>query len=376
MPRFRVPLVALALLVVLAVASPTSSRALEATPAATPAAKPQPPPQPTTGPGSRETRFGGVTVIEQKPPDQFNADYWLFVPTDPLPGTTPAEERLPLVIFVHGYTATSPDLYLSWVEHLVRRGAVVLYTEYEGTTYDETEYRQNLLDDVRAALTTLERESVPVDPTRVAVVGHSLGGVLAVDYAASAAAIGLPVPTAVMSVAPGCLSAEVACLGADLGVIPATTRVLLVTEADDPDPVGAAAVERIWTGLGSVPLDNRDVVTLVTDGHARPALLAVHTQALADDSYDKPDAFDWYGTWKWLDAVMGCAFAGEWCEVALGNTPEQRFMGVWSDGVPVTEAVVTDDPATQALPEIDVAAQVLEAVRDADSRQAPATPVP
>jgi hypothetical protein len=42
---------------------------------------------------------------------------------------------------------------------------------------------------------------------------------------------------------------------------------------------------------------------------------------------------------------MGCAFAGEWCEYALGNTPEQRFMGVWSDGVPVMEAVVTDDPA-------------------------------
>jgi hypothetical protein len=24
--------------------------------------------------------------------------------------------------------------------------------------------------------------------------------------------------------------------------------------------------------------------------------------------------------------------------------PEQRFMGTWSDGTPVTELVVTDDP--------------------------------
>jgi hypothetical protein len=38
------------------------------------------------------------------------------------------------------------------------------------------------------------------------------------------------------------------------------------------------------------------------------------------------------------------AFDGEWCEVALGTTPGQRFMGIWSDGVPVTEAIVTDDP--------------------------------
>jgi hypothetical protein len=42
---------------------------------------------------------------------------------------------------------------------------------------------------------------------------------------------------------------------------------------------------------------------------------------------------------------MGRAFAGEWCAVALGNTPEQRFLGEWSDDVPVTEAIVTDDPA-------------------------------
>jgi hypothetical protein len=130
----------------------------------------------------------------------------------------------------------------------------------------------------------------------------------------------------------------------DLGAIPATTRILLVTESEDPLATGA--VRRIWAELGGVPRDNRDVVQVVTDAHARPALVAIHTQALADFSLDfPPDAHDWYGTWKWLDALMSCAFAGEWCEYALGNTPEQRFMGEWSDGVPVTEAVVTVDPA-------------------------------
>ena len=55
---------------------------------------------------------------------------------------------------------------------------------------------------MRGGLETLEREGVPVDLTRVAVVGHSLGAEQAVVYAASAAAAGLPVPTAVMSVVP------------------------------------------------------------------------------------------------------------------------------------------------------------------------------
>ena len=345
MHRFNVAVLACILAALCVGLLPQQGGAQEATPVATLATPPQPPTQPTTGPGSSEALFQGVTTIKQAPPGAFFADYWLFVPADPLPGTS-AGESFPVVIFVHGSGAVDPNPYLAWIEHLVRRGAVVLYPVYQqGTTGGEAQYRQNLQDDVRRALETLEQEGVLVDLTRVAVVGHSLGGGLAVAYAASAAAAGLPVPTAVMSVAPGCNSEEATCVGQDLGAIPTTTRFLLVTEGDDPDPTGAAAVERIWAGLEDVPLDNRDVVQLVTDAHARPALLAVHTQALADYDYDKPDAYDWYGTWKWLDALMSCAFDGEWCEVALGNTPEQRFMEVWSDGVPVTEAVITDDPA-------------------------------
>jgi acetyl esterase/lipase len=343
MSRFRIPLLTLAFLVVMTASIPTTGGAQEATPAATPAPKPQRPTQPTTGPGSSESLFGGVTAIKQGPPDQFFADSWLFVPSDPLPGTLRAEEPFPLVIVLHGSGASDADAYLAWIEHLVRRGAVVIFPLYErGTSTGYEGYGRNLQDDVRGGLETLEREGVPVDLTRVAVVGHSLGAEQAVVYAASAAAAGLPVPTAVMSIVPWCQSAEGACLGVDLGAIPASTRLLLVTEAEDPS--STAAVARIWGELGGVPLDNRDVVTLVTDVHGRPALLATHTQAQADYDYDRPDAFDWYGTWKWLDALMSCAFDGEGCEYALGNTPEQRFMGEWSDGVPVTEALVTDDP--------------------------------
>jgi acetyl esterase/lipase len=345
MHRFCTPLFALALLMVMTAASPTSGGAQEATPAATPMAKPQPPTQPTTGPGSSEALFGGVTAIQQGPPDALKADFWLFVPADPLPGTPRVEEPFPVVIFLHGSGASNADAYLDWIEHLVQRGAVVIFPLYQVTVPGRSENWQSIQDDVRDGLETLEGKGVPVDLTRVAVVGHSLGAEQALIYAARAAAAGLPVPTAVMSVAlGGCPSPEGACMGVDLGAIPATTHILLVEEADDPD-AAMEGVPRIWAELEAVPLDNRDVVTLVTDTHGWPSLRAVHIQALAGhDAGFLPDAFDLYGTWKWLDALMSCAFDGEWCEYALGNTPEQRFMGVWSDGVPVTEAVVTDEP--------------------------------
>ena len=56
------------------------------------------------------------------------------------------------------------------------------------------------------------------------------------------------------------------------------------------------------------------------------------------------DALDYYGFWKLFDGLCNAAFYGKEIKYALGNTPEQRFMGRWSDGTPVKELVVTPKP--------------------------------
>ena len=258
-------------------------------------------------------------------------------------------ESFPLVVFLHGSGARTIDPYLAWIEHLVWRGAIALYSQYERPNAEGyLDYTQNIHDDVRGALVMLEQEGVAVDLTRVAVVGHSLGAEQALVYAASASAADLPVPTAVMSIAPGCapIKSDGPCYDVDLGTIPATTRLLLVTEEYDPGPIADAA--KIWAELEAVPLENRNMLIVTQDTHGIPRLSAEHAQALAahpESGFGSPDALDWYGTWKWLDALMACAWDGEWCEYALGNTPEQRFMGTWSDGVPVAEPIVTDRPS-------------------------------
>jgi hypothetical protein len=114
---------------------------------------------------------------------------------------------------------------------------------------------------------------------------------------------------------------------------------------------------------------------LVSDERGRPGLIAGHRAPTApDQNYDNgegdltarrsggpegstrdgsarvdsrtptTDAIDFYGLWKLFDALCDAAFSGKNREFALGNTPQQRFMGKWSDGSPVKELVVTDKP--------------------------------
>ena len=53
---------------------------------------------------------------------------------------------------------------------------------------------------------------------------------------------------------------------------------------------------------------------------------------------------DYFSTWKLFDGLIDYAFYGINREYCLGNTPEQRYMGSWSDGTPVKELKVTDNP--------------------------------
>jgi hypothetical protein len=53
---------------------------------------------------------------------------------------------------------------------------------------------------------------------------------------------------------------------------------------------------------------------------------------------------DYYGYWKFFDGLTNAAFYGRNRVYALGDTPQQRFMGLWSDGIPVKEPRVIADP--------------------------------
>ena len=325
---------------------------------------PAPPPQPNTGPGGKQKPHAAVTKNRY---GQGGKEYWIYEPDRPKPKTAP------VVVFLHGWSGTNPLYYGAWIDHLVKRGNIVVFPRYQASILTRREdFIPNTLDAVTAALARLQSEPGHVRPdlNKVAAVGHSLGGVLAASLAALAGENKLPQVRAVMAVEPGLTRPPVSVPIADLSKIPSST--LLLSIAGDRDGLVADHdAKRIYYESKQVSANNKDFVMLVSDERGRPGLIAGHRaptaphaeydngegdltnrgagsgtagQARVDSRTPVIDAIDYYGLWKLFDALCDAAFSGKNREFALGNTPQQRFMGKWSDGTPVKELVVTDKP--------------------------------
>jgi acetyl esterase/lipase len=326
-----------------------------------------PPPQPDTGPGGKPRAHASVLKKRYR---EGAKEYWIYEPDAPKPRTAP------VIVFLHGWGGTNPLYYGAWIDHLVKRGNIVVFPRYQSSVLTpRAHFIPNTLDAIKDAIDRLQREPGHVRPelNRVAAVGHSLGGVLAASVAALAAESGLPPVRAVMAVEPGMTSHPANVPIADLKKIPGDT-VLLSVAGDRDTFVGDIDAKRIYYESTRVSADNKDFVTLVTDDHGTPGLIANHRAPTApDQTYDngegdrtapqtnrderstngpRPEstrapvvnALDYYGLWKLFDGLCDAAFFLKNREYALGNTPQQRFMGRWSDGVAVKELIVTDQP--------------------------------
>jgi acetyl esterase/lipase len=346
------------------------------------ATAPTPPEQAASGPGGKKViHMQVIATLHGSGPQA----YWLFEPTDP------ALEQAPLIVFNHGWGAIDPRIYLAWIDHLVERGNIVVYPVYQENLFTLTrDFTPNAIAAVRDAIHTLQTEPGHAKPEldKFALVGHSMGGPISANMAAQWKTQGLPFPRALMCVEPGKTwgtSAWATIQLADLSQIPAKT--LLLTLVGDQDRlVGNVDAKRIFYESTQVPPVNKNYITLVSDDHGQPALQAGHLAPVAFAPFpegtvqtesNRPvasmgqvlrqkieerqtsrentpdstsntnktlDALDFYGTWKLFDGLTDAAFYGKNRKYALGNTPEQRFMGVWSDGVPVKELIVTDHP--------------------------------
>lgn len=301
-------------------------RAAPSAPSATRAVAP--PAQPTKGPGGNQRWHAGVQTTEV---GGSPGSVTVFEPQEPTPRSAP------VVVFTQG---VGPEAYRGWIDHLVGRGSIVVFQDQPFKAVDLAERRKGPLAGLRAAVRELQRPG-HVRPRwdHLVLVGHSVGGNMAAQLAADTGKQRLPRPKAVFVVQP---RPEEQASSRVLGGI-APSSLVLVLASDRDDRVGVEGPEALWAALGHVPAANKDYVLVRSDEHGAPALVADHLLPLSGGG-NPPDALDFYGPWKLLDGLQRCAIARRDCRVALGATTQQRFMGRWSDGVPVTPLQVTDSP--------------------------------
>jgi len=314
------------------------------TPAAAPdSTLPSPPLAPVQGPGAAEVRNARVVDSSH---GFLGRSYTLFEPADPVP------QSAPVIIFMHGFGGNWPGPYSGWIDHLVQRGNIVIFPTYQASTLTLTAlYMPNTIAAIKDALATLQApDHVKPDLTRIAVVGHSMGGSIAANLAVRSAdaSSGVPRLRAMMNVAPQ-NGSDILFPIEELSNIPSDMLILEVV-GDSDDIAGDRLAKQIFYGASRVPLANKGFVTLHSDSHGKPALVANHFAPLSQNAEHgglvkyATDALDFYGYWKLFDGLTDAAFYGKNRDYAFGGTPLEMDMGRWSDGMPVVPLTVTNHP--------------------------------
>jgi len=349
------------------------------------AEKPAPPGQPASGPGGSDYRHAAVRESKH---GRGGTEYHLFEPAEPAPANAP------VIVFLHGWTAIDPWLYGAWIEHLTKRGNIVIHCRYQESALTPPGFfTPNCVAAVKAALEELSRPGhVRPDTGRFAIAGHSVGGLLTVNLAAVCAEHGLPEPRALLSVQPGRSMKTGRGFGvplANLANLPGKALLLCITGERDT-VCGEADARRILAESTAIPAERKNLVILTEDRHGSPALTGSHlapnsppadppeapvadgslkrpspdillaaaagdfaparaflatpegrqwrrqefSRVPLSEAFDPPNAQD-FALWRMFDRLCEAAFTGRITVDALGVSPRALHMGQWSDGTVV-----------------------------------------
>ncbi len=196
-------------------------------------------------------------------------------------------KRLPVVLFIHGWGGIDPRTYRGWIDHLALRGNAVIYPRYQDSVITPpATVLGNVVLGVRRALALPD---APVDPSTLVAVGHSAGGALIADYAASAPALHLPVPRAIFAAYPGrAFGADTPAAIPEIAgrdIAPTTRIVALAGDADEV--VGTRWARRIVATATRVPRTQRRyrlITSDTVDDHQAPA----RTDSVARATFWRP----------------------------------------------------------------------------------------
>ena len=310
------------------------------------------PPQPKLGPGGSNYPHHGFRVHS----GGSGSDAWyVFEPTRPRPA------RAPLAVITHGYYEFSGyEQLFALIRHTVLKGHVVIYPRWQtdiatpcpGPINIEP-CMQSEVNGIRGALAYLRAGKGRVQPRvkRTSYFGFSFGGIITTNLANRWRSLRMPKPRAVFLDDPhdgGLVGYDEPALDDSLAGIPSTTLFQCHSGADGVISEANKAngsCNSVFPKLTTIPAKNKDLVLTHTDDHGLPTLSSGHGVCAAGRptiAFGVPNAYDWNFCWKVWDALQSCAYSRKWCRYALGNTPEHRSMGRWSDGRPLIPLKIRD----------------------------------
>ena len=181
------------------------------------------------------------------------------------------------------------------------------------------------------------------------MVGHSYGGVITADLAINYEKHNIPKPIAILLCSPGSGPFNGGILDNYKTMASDIKMVIMVAENDRI--VGEKFGEKVFKTATNVI--QRNYIRQLHDNSTTPPHRAGHNESYAlDMDFDNgvrnattrrslrkaiTNNVDYYGYWKIFDSLLNCSRKGENCEYAFGNTPEQRFLGINSNGLPLRE---------------------------------------
>jgi pimeloyl-ACP methyl ester carboxylesterase len=303
------------------------------------------PPQPKSGPGGNSGHAG----FRVHAGGSGNDAWYVFEPTGPRP------KSAPLAVVMHGYFefAGYQNRY-ALLRHTARSGDVVIYPRWQtGVTnpcpgpFNIEPCMTSALKGIRGALAYLRAHPSSVQPQlrRTSYFGFSFGGIITANLANRWRSLHLPKPRAIFLDDPhdGGLIAgrDEPALDRSLDGIPSTTLFQCHSGAEGViSQQGKAnqSCNAVFPLLRQIPARSKDLVMTRPDRHGTPALSSTHGVCTGRSA----DAYDWNFCWKVWDALQECAYFNRYCRYALGNTPEHRNLGRWSDGRPIIPLTIQD----------------------------------
>lgn len=304
-----------------------------------PIGPPSPPAQPAVGAaGGNGTCAVAVRTVANPRPGA-TQPVSIFEPSGPasavLGGGKCDGPKRPVVFIAHGFGATDPSTYQGLIDHLVSVGNVVVYAAFEADDHDgdgdtdrsDLEESYRVVDDgIVAAVGVTPR----IDTTRTGWWGHSHGGGMVPWLVQQGAARGWGTNALWMSsVAP----AYSQLIGDGTIVVPPQTQSMTVAFQHDAFADKRLGID-IFESLLLPPAQKRHVM-INSDVHGLPPLVAEHNAPTGSGS--QVDGID-YLLWRYADLLEACAVAGRSC------TDDLSAAGTWSDGTPVTPALVSAHP--------------------------------